>query len=478
MKNSHIPHTSPTHILLLLCLATTLTKASLFPNSLFDLAERPLLNAYATQSGTVPLVRDELGFYASVDLASYSSDASDTTPNPGGTVNAMLALYSPTSSLITNCLNFSGYSCYQPRCSAFNGSNATTDYLYFTAQGYEAAALLYLDYNNWFLENYAMIITSCDTNANTSLYANTREAIVGLGVSAESKPNFMNNPSFSVFIAKNLSNGDLIFSLDETKIQEHTNGTSITCDENWRISTSTKSYLKIRKHNITLNASIIFDITMDSIGLPQYLYNQVLGLFNETDNITCSDSILLPSCDYNGNITDLPNITIFIQKNQTIVIPPAIYVQNALNQTSNVSSITLNFRALSPNLSNDNYVTPKYDNHIILDMNFMSYYYTYFHSGGTWGQKFKITLYISGQGVVPDDSSNNSLIYVIIGIVALIILIGVGCFVYHYYYKPRQLRLKKAQKALLKQQEGDGQEVVQEEELSNKPRTKTSINVY
>src|SRR5690349_11925046 len=117
------------HVLIIISISITITHASLFLNSLFNLAKRPLMNAYATNSGTVPLFRDDLGFYASVDLAEHSSDASDTSSSPD-TVNVMLGLYTPTTALITNCLSFSGYSCYYPRCNSFSWTNVSTNFLY------------------------------------------------------------------------------------------------------------------------------------------------------------------------------------------------------------------------------------------------------------------------------------------------------------------------------------------------------------
>jgi hypothetical protein len=198
----------------------------------FSKPVRPsILNAFAVKSGTVTLHRDDFGFYASVDIASHVSDASDDIPSPD-TVKMQIGLHTSKSLLVNNCLGFSNYTCGPQICDPFPEAHVNTTYLHFTAQGYEAVLLMYLDYNHWYLQNYALLTTTCESNASHT-FGKSRSGIVGLGVASGSNLNYVSASTFSISIDTKLWTGQLVFRNNNDKI--YVNGTrhNITCDQDW-----------------------------------------------------------------------------------------------------------------------------------------------------------------------------------------------------------------------------------------------------
>ena len=141
--------------------------------------------------------------------------------------------------------------------------------------------------------------------------------------------------------------------------------------------------------------------------------------FFAKEKIDCTaDTYILPVCNYTGSIQKLPNITLYMQK-RFVQITPQIYAQTHVNG----SSITLNLRALSPNLTGPSYVTKQYADYIILDINFMTYYYVTFLNK-------RVILNIAGPTPSPSIEPSNILPYVIGGCLGLIVILIVGGYCY------------------------------------------------
>lgn len=407
---------------------TASTLALSFPNP-FSQPKPALLSLYAPQSGIVPLYRDNSGFFSYIDINSFSSDASDTAPNPQ-TVPMMLGLYTSKTVFINNCLDFSPYNCTNPICNPFSWVNESKSLPYFTVEGYQADALAFLDYSYWSLWDYALIGTSCTSNAS-SAYANTRLGVLGLGSGPGANSNYLNIESVSIYLEKDLTQGYLYFGRNRSLYDTGVRSIVLNSEGNWHVY-GEGSELRVNNHTLYMNVNVIFDVGSDMMGFPLAIYKRLMKFLAE-ESISCPDDVYTrPVCNYTGAIEDLPNITLHIQY-ENIKIVPEIYVQSTANTTVNGSTITLNLRALSPKLSGESYVTEDYRDYIILDMNFMSYYYLTF-LGDT------VTINVAGPmpAVVPSESDLSS-IYIVAGCLGFVVIAIIGGCCYAYRRKKRRV---------------------------------------
>lgn len=336
---------------------------------------KTLLETYVSETSQVQLFKDVSGFYVDADLADNWSDQTDSDFGPN-TVKMTIGLYTSQTFLAApNCLRFTSYNCTEYSCKSYPDTETAIYSPYFTATGYYANASVYLDYKEWNLESNASIADSCE--ANTILpYGRFRSGVIGMGIGSNSDKNFLVAKKFSVTLAQDLQSGHLGFGPDLSQVGSTLNVANFTADENWRIK-APDCEIHIANWSFTVNTSIIFDLNMNAIGLPWDIFNQTIEYLSGSIPMNCSSDTNQPICFYSGNINALPNIS-FIMKDQNLTISPAVYVQNISDPYVVSQTITLNLKALSPNLTDESYVTEMYRNYIILDAHVMRGYFIVF----------------------------------------------------------------------------------------------------
>lgn len=407
------------HLIFLLILNFLLEKSYSLPQSLIpfssskDSAMFPFSNFLASKTGNITLLKDDYGFYVPVDLTYSYSDNSDSN-----TAQMLVGLYTSNTLLATsNCLNFSAYNCTEYSCNP-NTVTFSKDYLDFSADGvYASSVEVYMDYKDWRLTANALLANSCSSNAQMS-YSSSRSGIIGMGIENASSANFMSADLFTISLDQYASTGYIAFEVDFVKGAQKLQVASLESDDNWQVNAGA-STIAIKDSVIGMDIAIlVFDLNTDVIGLPTNIYREVLANLEKELSITCSNSGYKPVCSYQGKISSLPDIKLSLQ-GSTIPIVPQIYVENAQNTDTSVSSITLNFKALANNASGINYVSSSYGGAFVLGTNFMSYYYTVFDGS------FDRLIEIYGP---QSDSSSLLWLYILLGCLGLIIVIGVGIY--------------------------------------------------
>lgn len=388
------------------------SKSSIATKKIPSIFNVPLLKAYATQSGRVPIMKDSLGFYVAVDLADDSYDASDTDFGPD-TVAMTLGLYTSDTLLANNCLGFKQYNCDEYSCSPVPNRNVSHEYAHFTVEGIDIISAAYLDYNNWNLNSWAVLANSCSSRSDI-FYNSTRSGMIGLGIDGSSQLNFLEFPIFSVEIDKDLSSGVLLFGIDLSDDAESTTPVAVLdSDANWQVNVT--GSIQVGSTSASISTRLIFDINTDAIGLPLGIYREVKANFEQAAAIKCSEDNYYPTCMYTHAIEDLPSIILQIGS-QSITIPPDVFAQPSSRKGSGY--IVLNLKGLSPDLNNASYTPSSFNNTIILGYNFMSYYYTVFNS--SLDSTYSITLYTAA--IPPDESSWVITLIEILGAVSFVIV--------------------------------------------------------
>jgi len=332
-----------------------------------------------------------------------------------------LSFYTHQTLLVSECLKFSSYDCEKYHCTPNPTNVDVRNYFSFTAQSYWAGANLYLDYDHWGGQVPSLIATSCEANTTDS-YGQDRYGIIGLGTSFAGKSNWnASSPIFSVWVHDNMMLGELIFKKDLYNFAESATPVAVLKASSDWVSTLSGTVEIGKDKTLDMNVDLIFDLSADSIGLPLKIFNQVIEDLDSFGVKNCATgSTYQPSCDLQGDYANLPNITL-VSGNSKLVIPPKVYVLEYVDKTS----VTLNLKGLSNDLTGESFVTRSYDNCIVLDAKFMNYYYVVFEYQNENGST--ITFYKSGKGAVePDDGDNGSWWIVV---VALLVLIAVGCVV-------------------------------------------------
>lgn len=374
--------------------ATSTTFSSYSSYSSLFAPKEPLLNAYATKYGRIPLLKDDFGgFYLSVDLKDDSDDASDSEFGPD-TVPMFLGLYTSQTLLASECLNLGFYDCDYYKCLPNETSFTGYEFPYFQADGYFATADMYLDYNYWKLHKLsnAAIAISC-TSQRSELSGIKKFGILGMGTRENAKNNFLKSSnSFSIYIKRDLLDGLLLFENDFAYAQSKKPLSILKTDEDWvvRNGVENKTSIHIQNLDVVSQFDLIFDIGFSGIGLPLNIYFGVISALEEVSNLKCNSVYSFASCTYHGRMISLPNIIINVSSS-ILVIPPETYVKR--NEPSN-SILQLNLIGMSSILSEVSFITPRFNNCVILGAELMSLYYTVFnisdHSIVLYGSRIEI----------------------------------------------------------------------------------------
>ncbi len=401
-----------------------------------SLLRNTIMNAHATSSGVIDLSKDSYGqFYVEADLSYYwgaanSSKSSNSTNSTGnGTVNTtsgnssgrmMISTVNTDTMVAYSCFNFYYYDCSSYSCSKYS-STKSIDYPTFTANAQYAQSQMYLDYNYWSLStsNYLYIANSCSAGSYSSSVGTGTYGVLGLGTGNGGSSNFGYSPIFSIYINSGLTGGKLLFKSDTSTYASSSNSiSSFYANSTWQISASSSTYLYVGGYSVYMSGNVMFDINSNAIGLPQSYYNSFLTYFGYQANVYCySGYNSRPYCYYLGDLKNLPDISLYIGGSK-ITIPSAIYASYS-SKSGSYTYFYLNFKATSPSLSGECYVSPSFANSIILDRNFMSYYYVVFDA--QYGSNY-IYIYPSING-----SPSNPAKWVASGAVVAILLISICC---------------------------------------------------
>jgi len=395
-------------------------------NSAFGTTQTNSPNLQGSKSGSVTIYkRSDKGFYVGADFKENESGANDRFGRY--TFPMDLGLYTSQTLLPKKCLAFNTYDCDAWNCRP-SQTKKTVNYPYFSASGNLASADVYVDYSSWSLYTQALYADSCETKSASN--GSSSNGILGMGVNGKNLENLIGRQKFSIYLNKDLSGGELIFNDDNANYANSSEQISVTyTDQDWKF-TFTFGTIRIGDSvsYIEEGTQLIFDINENAIGFPLSNYNAILSFLSKYGVICNQTRLYQPTCLYTGYISSLPTIILKKITGDTIPIPPEIYVQNSSNP-SNVTTVTLNLRALGNNLTGNNYVTADYNNSIILDANFMRYYYTVFDATFMI-EKPRIILYIAGNGPTPDPSN-----FPIVATVIALIVAGLICYYLKYANK-------------------------------------------
>jgi hypothetical protein len=366
-----------------------------------------IMNAHATSSGIIDLKTDyNNNFYVETDFSYYygaknASNSSNTT-NSTNSTNGLgtnpssgrmkISIANTDTMVATSCANFYYYDCSSSSSCTKYTNTKSIDYPTFTASVNYAKSYIYLDYNYWSIStNYLYIASSCSGNLNlgSGFYG-----VLGLGTGNGGSSNFGYSPIFSIYINSGLTGGKLLFKSDTSTYASSSNYVqSFYATSTWQITTYS-AYIQVGSYSVSMSGNVMFDINSKAIGLPQSYYNTFITYFGYQAGVYCNSGYnSRPYCYTTYDLKNLPDITLSISGSK-ITIPSAIYATYS-SSSGSYNYFYLNFKATSPSLNGDCYVSPSFANSIILDANFMSYYYTVFDA--TSGSNY-IYLYLSSNG--------------------------------------------------------------------------------
>lgn len=416
-------------LLFLLCSALYLSR-SFEVNSPLEKLSRTFrrLDEYATSTGTIPLTLGDLGFYVHADFFNYKNMSSEPVDDISDYGNMGIALYTDQTYFGKACQGFQDYCAngkHNETCQLVGETNHSV-FPYFESDSHSISSQVFMDYNHWFLQSPAFYSNSCSSSA---YYAFGGYGLIGMGASSFSLPNFNGkNPNFAVHIAKNLTNGTIAFNIDLDNAKSSSPTATLITDNIWHIERV--DAIDMKKKTFDANASLIFDLSSDSIGIPKRLYDQVLEYLQASPAMgkcVIGDDFR-PTCEFTGDIRHLPSIK-FLVGDETIEIPAEVYVVQTQNTTFYYDPIMLKIRSLSTNASEGFLVTSAYKDTIILGYPVMSYYYTVFEAGQNG--EGTINLYLSGDYV---SASSLTWIFVVAGVLGLL-LIGATFYVFERKYR-------------------------------------------
>jgi len=310
--------------------------------------------------GCVPLEKENSKFFVE--------------PNVEGIpIKMLFSLYeSRTLIASNNDLNFTHIDCLKSNCKEYPDEKTQYESPFFTGEGHSVEINLSLSTHDWIQKTKAMFCTKYMNNLIQS-YGNGAAGILGLGIQRDSRDNFQAlTPVFSVDFS-NSNKSELCFWRNLNKAQSATPMARILTDNSWQIPSCQKIQLGNKIFNVLGLVKIVFDPNEEILSFPIYIFGQFMAAFNmSTVPIKCNISqIFRPNCAYQGKLSDLPLIILWIE-GQNITITPWQYVQDPENYNSTKGTLTLNIRALHyKDKSPDNYVTSDYRNYIILGFPFM-----------------------------------------------------------------------------------------------------------
>jgi len=162
----------------------------------------------------------------------------------------------------------------------------------------------------------------------------------------------------------------------------------------------------------------MFDINSNDIGLPYMVYVEFVKNFAKSIGGPCSSDMYWPKCYFPGKPQDLPDINL-VFGTYNLTIPAKIYA-GITSEESTQTIFYLNVKATSPSLTGISYVTPSFQNSLILGQNFMRYYSTVFDASSGYNI---VSLYRSINSGDP-----NSYYWLILGALGAFVLVGLCCY--------------------------------------------------
>jgi len=395
------------------------------------------MNAHATSSGIIELKKDSnefSGFYVEADLyqSNYSlSNTSVSRSDPAETLKMMISISNNKSMVATKCFSFTPYDCAKYGCSPLDNP-FELDNPSFVALTNTAGGEIYLDETYWSLTSKILYVaTSCHTDDSTtdaSIGAG-RAGVLGLGTGDGGELNYKSTRRFSVYIKPDLSEGKILFNNDTSYAGSSEALVTFIANSTWQVKIE-KGKFEVNGYSFDIDGlgNLMFDINSDAIGLLQPYLTLLINNFALPLGIRCNDDDYRPFCYYTNpskKVKDLPDITLWVN-NANISIPWTVYASPV-----NSSAFYLNFRGLGTHSSGHAYVNPAFFGSVILDANFMSYYYTVFD--GTLPGYNAIYLYPTGKY---SPESDNTAKWIIAGV--FVILIGLGIYCYTSQKKKKQ----------------------------------------
>ena len=371
-------------------------------------------DANSPSSTSLTLTWQSSGYYIPVKIQNDDIDILNLSGNEREErSNMMLALYSSITLLAENCLSFSPILASEDQNSLVNDI-FNLDYPYFTVKsGFSSPFQIDLSSNYPNDQEDAIVATSC-SQQGPSAYGSESFGLLGMGIDNNALNNNSTLALFSIYLDGPEQNGKLFFTTDFSNTQSHTPVSTLTADADWHVfGVSSLKIGPVSYH--TSSTNLIFDINSNMIGLPLKIFETVISSLESVSSVTCpANTYSNPTCTYPGHIVNLPNIVIGVEAEQ-IVIPPVVY---ATSGTAN--TVSFNLRGLNSNMSDINYITPSYNSYIILDSNFMSYYYTVFAASPNGGT---ITLYAALQ----TEDNTSTIVFIVLGFIVLLIFLISRC---------------------------------------------------
>jgi hypothetical protein len=265
-----------------------------------------------------------------------------------------------------NCSNF------HDSCIQFPKMRFGTDYPFFSVAG--SRILLNMTLGNYGRGNRvkAFYADYCQRNA----YGNN-DVVGSIGLSLN-ESNWFNldteNNRFAVWLEKEGSDGALIFGDDSDYRGEDAPLRMMGVTKNWEIPLES---LILMDTEYDFSGKVILDINSDFIGLPDQIYNKLLGDLKDRWNFVCDPQFYQPNCSYTRNIENLPHLIIMPREgNNPINLPPELYLVKLDN---NIYKLLFVSTTSNPIFGHQIFVTNSYLDYLIFGAPFFRHYYTVFN---------------------------------------------------------------------------------------------------
>lgn len=358
------------------------------------------LKAHSASSGIVELKKDfssASAFYAEAELVSSSGGTSDT-------VRMAVIISNAETMVATNCLFFSSYDCNKYSCK--NESKTTTiDFPTFTANVSSTQGQIRLNDTDLKLSSL-YLADSCKTGDTFSEIGTNRYGVLGLAS--------QNSPIFSFLIDPHQTNGQLLFKNIKSSSSPLY---SLSANSTWQLPAKNGA-IQVENSSISFNGNVMFDINSDAIGLPESIHKSFMNYFSNMDDVDCEIRDYKPKCHTRKQLKDLPDIILSVN-GHLIKIPSQIYTI-FMADTETERFFLLGFKATSPSLNVNSYISPSFKDSIVLGANFMNYYYTVFDASS--GSNM---IYLYSSTETPSQPSNAK--WIVLGVVAALLVASI-CF--------------------------------------------------
>jgi hypothetical protein len=276
---------------------------------------------------------------------------------------------------VSNCPNvFRYFNCsnFQDSCVQFPKIRFNADFPFFSVAG--TRILL-----NMTLGNYgrgrrvkAFYADECTRN---SFGNNDVVGSVGFSLNESNIFNLdTENNKFAIWLDKEKSDGTMIFGDDSDFRGDEPPLRMMGVTSNWEIPLESIVLLDLM---YDFNGKALFDINSNFIGLPDDLYNRMLGDLKSRWNFVCDKQIYQPNCSYTKDISELPNLIIMPSLgNNPITLSPDLYLNKLDNNLFQLLFVSLSTK---PIYGHQIFVTNTYLNYVILGAPFFRHYYTVFN---------------------------------------------------------------------------------------------------